>query len=64
MQVKIVVIDFEIPARIKRCVLAVGIPLAILAGAGAIARSTRPPAPMPAFSMTPAHNSIHVCFSD
>jgi hypothetical protein len=37
MQVKIVVIDFEIPARIKRRALTIGIPLAILAGAGAVA---------------------------
>jgi hypothetical protein len=33
MQIKMVVIDFEIPARIKRRALTVGIPLAILAGA-------------------------------
>ncbi|WP_437554433.1 hypothetical protein WME97_21315 [Sorangium sp. So ce367] len=42
MQVKIVVIDFEIPARIKRRALTVGIPLAILAGAGAVAYASVP----------------------
>ncbi|WP_437554427.1 hypothetical protein WME97_21300 [Sorangium sp. So ce367] len=42
MQVKIVVIDFEIPARIKRRALTVGIPLAILASAGAVAYASVP----------------------
>jgi formylglycine-generating enzyme required for sulfatase activity len=37
MKIKIMVIDFEVPARIKRRALAVGIPVAILAGAGAVA---------------------------
>ena len=30
MQIKIVVIDFEIPARIKRRALTVGIPIAMV----------------------------------
>ena len=42
MKIKVVVVDFEVPARVKRLVLGVGIPLAILAGAGAIAYADVP----------------------
>ncbi len=61
MQIKMVVIDFEIPARIKRRVLAIGIPLAILAGA-AVAYTNVPKTWMKGEALTAA--DLNANFSD
>jgi phage-related minor tail protein len=37
MKIKVYVIDMEIPARIKKWALAVGVPAAVVLGGGAVA---------------------------
>jgi hypothetical protein len=42
MKLKIVIVDFEIPPRVKRWALRVGIPAVVVAGASALAYASNP----------------------